>query len=331
MQKPQPDYPHEERFRLKDLLYFGRSQRLAILVLLCLLLPAVPLLRRCTEQRETTAESEAAALVDSLYGSRGFLLEAAGESPRTPSSPARSGGTRPQWAANAPETFAFDPNRADSLTLRRLGLPPYVVRNLLRYRAAGGVIRTPEKFAAIYGMKAEDARRLGPCLLLDDYALPPRKPRTPTTPAPPPAAETAHRFTHTAAKYPAGTRIDLNRADTAQLKRIRGIGSWRARRIVDYRERLGGYSSPAQLAELPNMPDSLQRSFYVAAPPRKTLPLNSATLEELLRHPYLNYRQCRTILEHRRKRGPIRSLRQLLIYEEFTEDDLRRLQPYLSF
>lgn len=33
---------------------------------------------------------------------------------------------------------AFDPNTADSVLLRQLGLPVYIVRNILKYRAKGG-------------------------------------------------------------------------------------------------------------------------------------------------------------------------------------------------
>lgn len=332
MDKPRETPPDEGHRNLKDLLHFGKSLRLAALLLLCIVLPAIPLLRQCAEKRHTACEQKAAAFIDSLYESRGFPYA----TPPDASSPATGRQRSATYSGKtvAPEkteTFPFDPNRADSLTLRRLGLPPYVVRNLLRYRAKGGVIRTPEKFASIYGMRAADTRRLAPYLQLEAYALPARKPQPYADPAPHQEETAPKRFPPRTAKYPPGTRIDLNKADTTELKRLRGIGSWRARLIVDYRNKLGGYYTPAQLGELPNMPDSLQRSFFVSTPPQRTLNLNRATLKELLRHPYLNYRQCRTLLEHRRKRGPLTSLRPLLLYEEFTENDLKRLEPYVTF
>ena len=51
-------------------------------------------------------------------------------------------------------------------------------------------------------------------------------------------------------KFPEGIRVELNTADTATLKKIPGIGSYYARRIVDYRNRLGGFVSVAQLKEM---------------------------------------------------------------------------------
>lgn len=332
MEKPRYSPPDEGRSGLKDLLYIGKSQRLAILLLLCVVLPAVPLLRRCAEKREAASEQEAAAFIDSLYESRGFPFDPVQTSPSDPLGQRSAATTHPQPASGAaPESFPFDPNRADSLTLRRLGLPPHVVRNLLRYREKGGIIRTPGKFASIYGMDEADARRLAPYLQLERYALPRRDTASPAPASQPEGEKEPARFPARAAKYPAGTRIGLNQADTTELKRIRGIGSWRARLIVDYRDKLGGYYSVSQLGELPNMPDSLQGSFFIDTPPAKSLDLNHATLEELLRHPYLNYRQCRVLLEHRRKRGKLRTLDQLLPYEEFTENDLRRIEPYATF
>ena len=51
-------------------------------------------------------------------------------------------------------------------------------------------------------------------------------------------------------KFPAGTVIELNQADTLTLKKIPGIGSTFARRIVGYRELLGGFYTVHQLAEV---------------------------------------------------------------------------------
>ena len=50
-----------------------------------------------------------------------------------------------------------------------------------------------------------------------------------------------------------------------------------------------------------------------------------------MRHPYLSYEQTRAIVNHVRKYGPIRQLGELRAYDLFTEADLQRLAPYLSF
>lgn len=132
-------------------------------------------------------------------------------------------------------------------------------------------------------------------------------------------------------KFPADTVLDLNTADTLLLKRVPGIGSWRARRIVEFRGHLGGYSNVGQLMEIDGMPDSVLRWFAINTPPRNVLNLNRATADEMAAHPYLTYRQARVILRHKRLHGPLQSLDQLSLYEEFTKEQLERLEPYVSF
>ncbi len=132
-------------------------------------------------------------------------------------------------------------------------------------------------------------------------------------------------------KLPVGTVVDLNSADTTLLKRVPGIGSWRARRIVQFRGHLGGYSRVEQLLEINGMPDTILHWFEVKIPPRKVLNLNQATLDSMAAHPYLTYKQANVIISHRRKHGPLRSLSQLSLYPEFANDTLAWLEPYVAF
>lgn len=219
----------------------------------------------------------------------------------------------------------FDPNRADSVRLSSLGLPPYVVRNILKYRARGGVFRTPESLARIYGLTAEDYARLRPYIRI-------------TLPEKEQASSVRQKNTGKAdgwwvrpSKFAEGTTVELNAADTAVLQRVPGIGRVRASRIVAYRNRLGGFVHVSQLTEISGMPDSLCRWFTVGPLTEKPIHINRAEAAQLSLHPYLNYRQARAITDFRHKYGPLHSLRQLELYEEFTADDLKRLAPYVAF
>ncbi len=58
--------------------------------------------------------------------------------------------------------FYFDPNTADSTQLLQLGLRPWQVRNIYKYRARGGVYQCKEDFAYVYGLTVKDYRRLEP-------------------------------------------------------------------------------------------------------------------------------------------------------------------------
>ena len=231
---------------------------------------------------------------------------------------------KPLVAVKSPVVLkSFDPNEADSAELSRLGLSPYVVRNILKYRQKGGRFRTPESFSRIYGLEQEQFETLKPYIRI----------------AMPKVAEIKEVDTMTVRKvvekkpfkYPEGTLVDVNSADTTELKKIPGIGSGIAKAIVAYRSRLGGFYSLEQLTEIEYITPSLVKWFKLEGPVLRPLKVNKAGLEALRAHPYLNFYQAKVIVEHRRKKGQLKSLSQLSLYEEFTEKDLERLSAYLKF
>ena len=215
----------------------------------------------------------------------------------------------------------FDPNTVDSLTLRRMGLSGFTARNVLRYREKGGVFRDEESFSRIYGLTSEQFRVLRPYIVIKKES---RKSQDTV-----PVFERKPRIL--SEKYPEGTVLDLNKADTNALKRVPGIGSVLSKRIVAYRERLGGFYEVKQLQDLSHIGEEVNRWFCVKADSLRKLEINKAGLEELRRHPYMNFYRAKAILEYRRKRGKIKSLSQLSLFEEFSGKDLLRLSPYLSF
>lgn len=132
-------------------------------------------------------------------------------------------------------------------------------------------------------------------------------------------------------KYAEGTVIDLNAADTLQLRRIPGIGAVLSRRIVAFRESLGGFADTLQLHEVYGLPKGMGRWFTLTTPLYRRIEVNKADVKTLARHPYLNWKQARRIVDYRHRHGPIEDLRQLSLCEEFTEADFVRLQPYLAY
>lgn len=224
------------------------------------------------------------------------------------------------------ELMPFDPNTADSTQLLRLGLAPWQVRNVYKYRAKGGVYRTKADFARLYGLTAQKYKELEPYIRISgDYR---------------PAAEvygerTADLTVRDTTRYPVkikpGEHIVLNTADTSQLKRVPGIGSGFARAIVRYGERLGGYVSVEQLREIDNFPDAAIAYFVVEHPVVRRLNLNKLSLSMLRRHPYIGFYQAKTIIEYRRVHGKISSLDDLKLYKDFTPEVIARLRPYVEF
>lgn len=103
-------------------------------------------------------------------------------------------------------------------------------------------------------------------------------------------------------KYPAGTVLNLNHADTTELKKIPGIGSGIARLIVGYRQRLGGFYQIEQLQDIHLDYRQLQTWFIVAPSEISRINLNRVGIERLRHHPYINFYQAKAIVEYRKRK-----------------------------
>ncbi len=224
-----------------------------------------------------------------------------------------------------PALFAFDPNTADSATLYRLGLREWQIRNMMRYRRKGGRWKSAEDFGRLYGLSHEEHERLRPYVrIVPGNAEKIRREEA--------KRRDSVRAKHYIEKYPAGTVIDLNTADTTALKRIPGIGSYYAAKICRYRERLGGFVSPGQIKEVEGLPADAEKWFEVGDSAEiRQLDLNKATFSQLVRHPYLNYEQVKAICNYRQKYGKVRYWRELSLTELFSEADTVRLKAYVIF
>lgn len=202
--------------------------------------------------------------------------ERAEELPPAPEAPARTkfGGyprREKQYAAPRPasdrtfESFAFDPNSISLEDLQRLGLSERQAQSIENYRAKGGRFRRKEDFAKMYAVSDTLYARLEPYIEIP--------------------------------------RIELNAADSAALVSLKGIGPWYARKILDYRGRLGGFVAPEQLLEIEGMDEEryagLAEAVMVDTSLIRKLDLRHASDTLLERHPYLGTKGARSILRYR--------------------------------
>ena len=233
------------------------------------------------------------------------------------------------------ELFDFDPNTADSTQLLRLGLQPWQVRNIYKYRAAGGRYRKPTDLARLYGLTLKQYKRLEPYIKIEKevMAADVYKKSDDEKPIKKDTALIAYPI-----KINEGERIDINLADTSELKRIPGIGSYYAKRIVSFRQRLGGIANVHQLLEIQGFPESSLKYMSVGQeantkhlPPITKIRINHLDLNALSRHPYIRYVQAKEIMNFRRLRGPIKKADDLRRLPSFTDEEIERLKPYISF
>ena len=142
--------------------------------------------------------------------------------------------------------------------------------------------------------------------------------------------DTTHR-SHAHAKLV----VDINSADTLQLQQLRGIGPAFARRIVKYRSLLGGFANKEQLLEVYGMTEDRYRQFasqiIVDTSLITKIPINKATVEQLKRHPYLDYYQASAIVKYCRQIGVLQTPSDLLLVNLIDEETFTKILPYIQF
>ncbi|MCA8831521.1 ComEA family DNA-binding protein [Hymenobacter pini] len=232
----------------------------------------------------------------------------------------------------------FNPNSFSALDWQARGLPAWLAERLVKYKNAVGGFRAKEQIRKAYGLSDTTYARLAPYMQLPDQ-LPARSPDSYTRNQPgrygeqKPFETMPGRFTRKPTRLAA---FDVNTADTAQLMQIRGIGRGYARRVVEYRQRLGGFLAEDQLTEIyalrdaPDLVDSLRKYTFVAPGFAPTLvDVNNASFDVLQAHPYVGKRLARVLVAFRQQHGPFRQatdLRQIRVLDEAT---FVKLQPYV--
>ena len=310
---------------LKDLHYIRRSDRRVIwfLLVIFVLVSAVIWFFHDKEPMLTTApagDSTTMARRGGGYYRNGY--------------PQMQGGGNRYYAVpgRTENRFPFDPNTADSTELLALGLAPWQVRSIYRYRAKGGVFRSREDFGRVYGLTQKQYRELAPYVRIGadyqpyDYAN--NRAPYPTTHR---QAMGSASVRHYPTKLRQGEHIELNEADTTQLMKVPGIGRYYAKEIAFRRKYLGGFYSAEQLLEIADFPKETLSYFEVNPAEVHRLNVNKLSLNELKRHPYINYYQAKDIVDYRRLYGPIHNIEELKLMKDFTNADFERLKHYIEY
>jgi DNA uptake protein ComE-like DNA-binding protein len=129
--------------------------------------------------------------------------------------------------------------------------------------------------------------------------------------------------------------IDINRADSAELLPLPGIGPVFAGRIVKYRNLLGGFVSLDQLGEVYGMPtetvDLIRSRVSIDSSSIRKIRIDSASFGELLRHPYLEYDDVKALVGYRDFKGDISSINELRMNQILPDSTLNKIDGYFDF
>ncbi|MGB5699966.1 ComEA family DNA-binding protein [Muriicola sp.] len=128
---------------------------------------------------------------------------------------------------------------------------------------------------------------------------------------------------------------DINTASEASLQRISGIGEVLSKRIIAFRNSLGGFVDIEQLFDVYGLkPEVARRAMklfkVISVPDIKKIPLNTATVNDLASLVYINKGLARRIVHYRDSIGQFDSIAELTKIEDFPTDRIGRIKLYLS-
>jgi DNA uptake protein ComE-like DNA-binding protein len=129
--------------------------------------------------------------------------------------------------------------------------------------------------------------------------------------------------------------LPINEVDSTELTLIRGVGIYSARKIIKYRDALGGFIDTAQVRETynlkPEICDSLLVHTCCFGENLRQIEINQAPDSVLGRHPYIGWKKAKIILAYVQKHGSFSQCSDLIKMRIWSEEEVEALCPYLKF
>ena len=295
---------------------FSKGERVAIITILALILLLI--LACLFRPSRKSLSDESLHNLDSLLALRQAAIELQQQQQ----------AEKPQEVAEL-HPFPFNPNTLTEEEWLQMGLTDRQVRNIMNYKAKGGKFYSKNDLGKLYTISEEEFAQLEPFIVLPEVARG-ASGKTSSKKQEKPSFEEKAKPEKKAIPI-----VDLNTVDSTTLVELPQIGPYTAVRIIEFREKLGGFIDKEQLRDVKGMDDArfaaIQPYINLAAVEIRKVDVNRADFKTLVHHPYLNYEQVKRIVNQREKRGMIKNWEQLesLLMEEGEVNPL--LEQYVAY
>lgn len=212
------------------------------------------------------------------------------------------------------ELFHFNPNIITEREWMKLGVSEKTTKSIQKYISKGGQFRKPEDIKKIWGIPESLANKLIPFVEI-------------------PESKSKFEKEFSIKNQQAVSLIDINKADSTTWESLPGIGPTLAKRIIVYREKLGGFLDMSQLLEVWGLQDSvLQKSKnrLILGGEIKKININLVTFEALKTHPYIGYKSANAIINYRNQHGNFNRLEDIQKIVQIDEKSYNRFVVYLT-
>jgi competence ComEA-like helix-hairpin-helix protein len=213
--------------------------------------------------------------------------------------------------ASEPKMFEFDPNTVTKKELLQLGVNEKAANSWINWRNKGAVFYTKAKVKKVRGLTDVEFQRIEPYIVIKA-----------------PYADNIPK-SYDQQKI----KIDVNTATVEDFKQLRGIGEKTAKRIINFRNALGGFITVKQVSETWGLPKetfyNLQPQFTITTDNINKININTATKEILSKHPYLKWNHAQAIINYRKQHGNFETVRDLKKIVLINGELFVKIEPYL--
>ena len=220
--------------------------------------------------------------------------------------------------------FYFDPNTISGLEWKRLGIRDKTISTIQKYLSRGGHFYKADDIRKIWGLHENEVNRIIPYIKIKDKKAPGSFYSTNNI------YRNEYKPFHKIEQKP----FDVNVADSAMLDSLPGIGPRLAKRILTFRDKLGGFFSVDQVKETYGLADStfgkIKPRLFVLDNGWKRININICTLDQLKAHPYMRYMLANAIIQYRAQHGPFKAIEDLKNIMVITDEIYNKIISYIS-
>ncbi len=195
---------------------------------------------------------------------------------------------------------------SDFQTVRGVGT--VLSKRIVKYRSSIGGFTSRQQLNKVYGLSPEVIARIWQKFKIKD---------SPSVPA-------------------RSQKIPVNTAHYTDLMKVNGINEKLAKRIIKYRDKLGGFAIREQLGEVYGINPVVQKNFWnyfkIENPNKNFLKidLNEANIKELSKNPYISYQLAKKIVSYRTLNGAFHTFDDLLQVEDYPTQKHKLICLYLK-
>jgi len=308
----------------RDYLSYSRKERIAIIaiILLIFFIWLSPKILRNSKPKQTAIDTGWISLTQKLQSKPTEMNK--NDENQDENSNALAFERSVDSKGTKAELFYFDPNKIAVEDWKRLGIREKTIHTIQNYLNKGGHFYKPSDLQRIYGLRPEEFSRLEPYVKIEVKTGEKQFAANPN-----PAFKKIERATPSSKPK----TIDINLSDTTAFISLPGIGSKLSARIVNFRDRLGGFYSIDQVGEIYGLADTtfqkIKKYLSLANAEVKKFNINSVTKDELKSHPYFKWALANAIVEYRNQHGNFSSLEDLKKISLVTDEVYNKIIHYL--